>query len=330
MSETKYDVMGIGNAIVDVISKAKDDFVSAKGFQKGSMSLIDAEQAEALYAEMAPAVELSGGSAGNTMAGIASLGGKGAYVGKVRDDQLGGVFAHDIRAAGVTFETAAATDGPPTARCLIMVTPDAQRTMCTYLGACVALGPDDVDPEVVKSAAVTYMEGYLWDPPEAKKAFLKASEIAHASGRKLSLSLSDGFCVDRHRTEFKELVNDHVDILFANESEILSLYETDDFEDAVDKVKEKVQTAALTRSEKGSLVIHEGEQFHVDIERMGQVVDTTGAGDLYAAGFLFGLTHGKSPKECGRMGALCAAEVISHVGARPEVSLQKLVAERIG
>jgi len=323
-----YDVTGIGNAIVDVLAHATDDFVHRKGLAKGSMTLVDADQAEHLYEAMGPGTEISGGSAGNTMAGLASLGGRGAYVGKVKSDQLGDVFRHDIRAAGLTFDTPAASDGPPTARCLILVTPDAQRTMCTFLGACTELGPDDVHEDLVKASQVTYMEGYLWDPPEAKKAFLKAAEIAHANGRRVSLSLSDGFCVDRHRSEFRELVDHHVDILFANETEILSLYETTDFEAAVRQVRGKCEYVALTRSEKGSLILNGEDDHHVDIERVGRVVDTTGAGDLYASGFLYGVTHGLSPVDSGRLGALCAAEVISHMGARPDQDLAELARSR--
>lgn len=324
MTDQLYDVTGIGNAIVDVLAHATDAFVAEKGLQKGGMTLVDAEQAEHLYEAMGPGTEISGGSAGNTMAGIASLGGRGAYIGKVRDDQLGDVFRHDIRAAGLAFDTPAATDGPPTARCLILVTPDAQRTMCTFLGACTQLGPDDVPESLVRNSRVTYMEGYLWDPPEAKKAFLKAAEIAHGSGHKVSLSLSDAFCVDRHRAEFRDLVDHHVDILFANETEILSLYETTDFDAAVRHVRGKCEYVALTRSEKGSVVLNGDDAHHVDIERLGKVVDTTGAGDLYAAGFLHGITHGLSPRDAGKLGALCAAEVISHMGARPDQDLKAL------
>jgi sugar/nucleoside kinase (ribokinase family) len=328
MTEEQYDVCGIGNAIVDVLAHATDAFVAEKGLPKGGMTLVDAEQAEHLYETMGPGTEISGGSAGNTMAGIASLGGRGVYVGKVKADQLGEVFTHDIRAAGLRFDTPPAADGPPTARCLILVTPDAQRTMCTFLGACTELGPDDVSEEVVKASQVTYMEGYLWDPPEAKKAFLKAAEIAHANGRKVSLSLSDAFCVDRHRAEFRDLVQNHVDILFANETEILSLYETQDFEEAVRQVRGHSEYVALTRSEKGSLILNGDGAHHVDIERVGAVVDTTGAGDSYAAGFLYGITHGMAPQEAGRLGALCAAEVISHLGARPDQPLDALARAR--
>ena len=319
------DVVGIGNAIVDVIAHADEAFIAAQGFAKGSMNLIDAPRAQSLYDAMGPAIESSGGSAGNTMAGIASLGGRGAYIGKVRDDELGAVFRHDLTAIGVKFETPAATSGPATARCLIMVTPDGQRTMGTYLGACVELGPDEIEEALIASAQVTYLEGYLFDPPQAQAAFRRAAAVAHAAGRRVALSLSDPFCVGRHRAVFRELVQGEVDILFANEAEICSLYETDDFAAAAKAVRGHVAIAALTRSERGSLVLADGEEHAVAAAPVARVVDTTGAGDLYAAGFLFGLTRGLALPTCGSIGSLCAAEIISHVGARPEVALKGLV-----
>lgn len=322
------DVTGIGNAIVDVLTNVEDGFLDANRLVKGSMKLIDADEANALYQRMPPGVECSGGSAGNTMAGIASLGGRGGYVGKVAGDQLGEVFAHDMRSGGILFDTAPSSSGTPTARCLVLVTPDAQRTMNTYLGACVELGPDDIDEEVIKNSKVTYMEGYLWDPPGAKEAFVKAARIAHDAGQKVSLSLSDKFCVDRHRKEFLELLDHHVDVLFANETEICALYETDDFDQAVAAVRGKCEIAALTRSEKGAHIVTNGDVLHVPAEPIEHVVDTTGAGDLYASGFLHGLTQGRSPADCARLGAICAAEVISHYGARPETSLKALVASK--
>ncbi|MEQ8586535.1 MAG: adenosine kinase [Thalassobaculaceae bacterium] len=324
------DVVAIGNAIVDVISRCDDGFLAEQTVEKGAMTLIDAERSESLYAAMGPGVESSGGSAGNTAAGLAALGSRTGYIGKVRDDQLGKVFRHDITAQGVRFDTAPAPDGPPTARCLVLVTPDAQRSMSTYLGACVNLTPDDIDEDLIGEAQVIYLEGYLWDPPEAKKAFIKAAEIAHRKGGKVALSLSDSFCVDRHRADFKELVKHHVDILFANEAESLSLFETDRFDDVLQAVRFEVETAALTRSEKGAVVVHRDEVHVLDAEPVAQVVDTTGAGDLYAAGFLHGYTAGKDAVTCGRMGGICAAEIISHVGARPEADLKKLVAEKLG
>jgi sugar/nucleoside kinase (ribokinase family) len=322
---SSYDVLGIGNAIVDVISRADEAFLRTHALTKGSMMLIDEARAEALYGAMGPGIEVSGGSCGNTMAGVASFGGKGAYIGKVRNDQLGQVFGHDLRSIGVSFDTAAATSGPSTARCLILVTPDAQRTMNTYLGACTGLGPADIDTNVVAAAQVTYVEGYLWDEPEAKKAVLKAFDAAHAAGRLVSITLSDSFCVDRYRDEFRALVRDKIDILFGNESEIKSLYQVDSFEQAMEAARQDAKIAALTRSEKGSVVIKGSETYAVPAAPVAKVVDTTGAGDLYASGFLFGFTRGKPLAECARLGGLAAAEIISHVGARPETPLKDLI-----
>jgi sugar/nucleoside kinase (ribokinase family) len=270
-------------------------------------------------------VEVSGGSCGNTMAGIASFGGKGAYIGKVRNDQLGEVFSHDLTATGVSFETASATSGPATARCLILVTPDGQRTMNTYLGACTGLGPVDIDTNVVGAAKVTYVEGYLWDAPEAKKAVLKAFDAAHQAGRLVSITLSDSFCVHRYREEFRDLIRNKVDILFGNEAEIKALYEVETFEEALEATRKEAKIAALTRSEKGSIVIKGSETYAVPAAPVAKVVDTTGAGDLYASGFLFGYTHGKPLAECARLGGIAAAEIISHIGARPEQALRGLI-----
>jgi len=327
MKQTTLDVVGIGNAIVDVIAHAEEDFLAREALVKGTMTLIDAARAETLYQMMGPAIEASGGSAGNTMAGLASLGGKGAYIGKVRDDFLGEVFRHDITAIGVRFETPAATSGPGTARCLILVTPDGQRTMNTYLGACVDLRPDDIDPEIVAVAAITYLEGYLFDPPQAQNAFRKAAAIAHAAGRQVALSLSDPFCVERHRAALRDLVDGDVDILFANEAEICSLYETDDFAVAAASVRGRVTIAILTRSAAGSVILASGAEHHIPAAAVARVVDTTGAGDLYASGFLYGLTHDMPLPICGTIGSLCAAEIIGHVGARPEVKLSELATE---
>jgi sugar/nucleoside kinase (ribokinase family) len=327
MTQASIDVVGIGNAIVDVIAHAEDAFLAQEALVKGTMTLVDAARAEALYRMMGPAIEASGGSAGNTMAGIASLGGKGAYIGKVRDDFLGQVFRHDITAIGVRFDTQAATSGPGTARCLILVTPDGQRTMNTYLGACVDLGPSDIDPDVIAAAQITYLEGYLFDPPKAQEAFRRAAAIAHAAGRKVALSLSDPFCVGRHRAAFRDLVDGHVDILFANEVEICSLYETDDFAAAAAAVRGHVAIAALTRSAEGSVILALGAEHRIDPAPVVRVVDTTGAGDLYASGFLYGLTRDLPLPTCGEIGSLCAAEIISHFGARPEIKLSELVAE---
>lgn len=330
MADTRFDVVGMGNAMVDVIAHADEVFLVAHGLTKGAMTLIEAGRAEELYALMPPAVEVSGGSAGNTMAALASLGGRGAYIGKVNGDQLGQVFRHDIRAAGVAFGVPPARSGSPTGRCLIVVTPDAQRTMQTFLGAGTELEPDDVDPELIAGSQVTYMEGYLWDPPGAKQAFLKSARIAHDAGRKVSISLSDPFCVERHREEFLDLVEHHVDILFANEHEIMSLYRARTFDEALQHVRSKCEVAALTRSEKGSVVVAGDEVHVIDAEPVAHVVDSTGAGDAYAAGFLYGLTRGRPLAACGRVGGIAAAEVISHVGARPEEPLAELVRRKLG
>jgi sugar/nucleoside kinase (ribokinase family) len=322
---SEFDVLGIGNAIVDVIARADETFLTRHALTKGSMMLIDEARAETLYAAMGPGIEVSGGSCGNTMAGIASFGGAGAYIGKVKQDQLGQVFGHDLKSIGVAFDTPRASSGPSTARCLILVTPDAQRTMNTYLGACTGLGPADIDSKVVAAAQVTYVEGYLWDEPEAKKAVLKAFDTAHAAGRLVSITLSDSFCVDRYRAEFRALVRDKIDILFGNEAEIKSLYQVDSFEAAMEAARKEAKIAALTRSEKGSIVIKGRETHAVPAAPVAKVVDTTGAGDLYASGFLYGFTRGKPLAECARLGGLAAAEIISHVGARPETPLKDLM-----
>jgi len=325
MTETRHDVVAMGNALVDVIADVDEAFIARQQLNRGTMTLIDAERAEVLYAAMPPAIEMSGGSAGNTIAGVASLGGRAAYIGKVADDQLGRVFRHDIRAAGVTYDVPPADGGSPSGRCLIVVTPDAQRTMSTFLGAGVGLGPEDVDEALIAGAKVTYLEGYLWDPPRAKEAFLKTTRVAHEAGRKVSLTLSDPFCVDRYREEFLDLVEHHVDILFANEIEIMSLYQVRDFDAALQHVRGHCEIAALTRSEKGSLIVSGDEVHVIDAAPVERVVDTTGAGDMYAAGFLYGYTQGMDLARCGRIGAIAAAEVISHFGARPEVSLRSLI-----
>lgn len=325
MSDAPLDVLAVGNAIVDVISRAEDSLLERRGLTKGIMRLVDAAESASLYEEMGPGVEVSGGSAANTAVGVALLGAKAGYIGKVGGDDLGDVFRHDISHAGVQFNTSPATTGTPTALCLILVTDDAERTMNTYLGACVELGPDDIDPDVVASAQVTYLEGYLWDPPEAKAAFRKAFAATKESGRRASLTLSDPFCVDRHRAEFRELTEHYVDVLFANEDEITSLYEVDDFDQALQHVRGHCEIAVLTRSEKGSIVVS-GDEIHVvDAAPVAQVVDATGAGDMYAAGFLYGLTQGFDLGRCGRLGALAAAEIISHFGAKPEVDLKTFV-----
>ncbi|QLH38263.1 MAG: adenosine kinase [Defluviicoccus sp.] len=330
MADSLYDVVGIGNAIVDVLAHADDAFIARHNLNKGTMTLIDAERADALYAAMGPAIEVSGGSAANTIASIASLGGRGAFIGKVRDDQLGTIFRHDIVSLGIAFGGRPATDGLSTARCLILVTPDAQRTMNTYLGVASELSVEDVDPALIANAKTTYLEGYLWDRPAAKEAFIAAAEIAHEAGRSVSLSLSDPFCVDRHRDDFLTLVDRHVDILFANEDEIVSLYREHSFDAALQRVRHHCPIAVLTRSEKGAVVVAGDEVHVVDAESVEQVVDTTGAGDSYAAGFLWGLARDLRLEICARIAAICAAEVISHVGARPETPLVDLVRQKLG
>lgn len=328
MASSKYDVLGIGNAIVDVIAFTEDDFLLAHELAKGSMHLIDEAQAEKLYHAMGPATMISGGSAANTIAGIASLGGSGSFIGKVREDVLGQAFTHDIRAMGVHFETKPASTGPATARSFILVTPDGERTMNTYLGACQQLGSDDIDQETVEAAAVTYLEGYLWDPEAAKAAFRKAATIAHAAGRKVSLTLSDGFCVDRYRDEFRDLMtNGSIDILFANEHELKSLYTTADFDSAVKALRDESLLAVVTRSSAGSVIVERDEVTAVPAQPLEKLVDTTGAGDLFAAGFLFGYVRNLPHRDAARLGALAAAEVIQHIGARPETRLKDLAQE---
>jgi sugar/nucleoside kinase (ribokinase family) len=324
MAGSDFDVLCIGNAIVDVIARVEEGFVSRHGLVKGSMNLIDEARAEELYAGMGQAIEVSGGSAGNTAAGVASLGGKAAYFGKVKADQLGAIFRHDMRAQGVTFDTPAAAEGPATARSFILVTPDSERTMNTYLGACVNFTTEDVDRRIVEASQVTYMEGYLWDRPEAKEAFKLAARIARGAGRMTSITLSDSFCVERHRESFLDLIRNDIDIVFANETEIKSLYQTQNFDGAMKAIAKDCPIAVLTRSEKGCIVV-KGDEVHASpAHPVDKVVDVTGAGDLFAAGFLYGFTNGKSLAEAARLGSLAAAEVISHIGARPEINLAKL------
>ena len=320
----KYDVLGIGNAIVDVLSRADDVFLEDQKLAKSSMQLIDAAQAEALYSAMGPGVEISGGSAANTIAGLASFGATTSFIGMVKADQLGKVFRHDITALGVDYNISARVDGEPTARCLILVTPDGERTMNTFLGASQTLGPDDVDEAQVARASIVYLEGYLFDPAPAKEAFYKAARLAHKHGGRVALTLSDSFCVDRHREEFRVLVSDEVDILFANEAEIMSLYEVATFDEACAKVRADCPLAVLTRSAEGAVVISGEAISEVPAKKVAALVDTTGAGDLFAAGFLFGLSRDRALEDCAKLGAMAAAEVIGHMGARPEVSLVEL------
>ncbi len=325
MQSDELDVVGVGNAIVDVIASADDRFLAEHAMAKGAMTLVNQAQAERIYAAMGAAVITSGGSAANTIAGVASFGGKTGFIGKVRDDELGHAFRHDIAAAGTIFPTPAATDGPATATCLVIVTQDSQRTLNTYLGACANLGPADIDAELIRRARVTYLEGYLYDAPSAQRAFHEAAEIAHAAGRQVALTLSDPFCVNRHREAFMQLVDRHVNVLFANLAEISALFETDRFGEIVSRLQPMTKIAAVTRGPAGSVILAHGDVVEIAAAPVQKVVDTTGAGDLYAAGFLFGLTAGKPMSECGRLGSLAAAEVIAHFGARPQSDLRLLV-----
>lgn len=321
------DVVGIGNALVDVLTHTDERFVEAEGLVKGSMTLIDADRAVELYSAMGDADEVSGGSAANTIVGVASLGASSAYIGKVRNDGLGDVFAADMNDLGVNFEVAPAVDGDPTGRCLILVTDDGERTMSTYLGASVGLSPDDIDTDLVASGRLLYLEGYLWDPPQAKAAMRTACAAAKSAGRKVSLTLSDSFCVERHRESFIELIDESVDVLFANIDEITSLYEVDSIDKVIDRIRGHVEIGAITQGADGSVIVTSDERLHVAAEPVERVVDTTGAGDLYSAGFLTGLARGLDLGVCGRLGSIAAAEVISHMGPRPQASLTELVGD---
>jgi sugar/nucleoside kinase (ribokinase family) len=327
MTDTDFDVVGIGNALVDVLSHEADGFIDRMELVKGSMTLVEEERAEELYGAMSHRTEMSGGSAANTVAGVTSFGGRSAYIGRVRDDVLGTVFAHDLKSLDVTFTSPRATDGPSTGRCMIIVTGDAQRTMNTYLGASSMLCADHLDLDLIRASTVTYLEGYLYDRPEAKDAYRVASEAAHAAGRKVSLTLSDSFCVDRHRKDFLRLVAEGVDILFANEAEITALYEVDSFDEAKDRVRGHCEIACLTRGPAGSMIVTRDDEHEIAAHPVERVVDTTGAGDLYAAGFLFGYTQGMPFDRAGQLGSVAASAVIGHTGARPGLSLEQLLAQ---
>lgn len=320
-----YDVCAVGNAIVDIIADCEDAFLDSYGITKGAMTLIDEARADFLYGQIGPAIEMSGGSAANSVAGIAALGGTPTYIGKVKDDQFGGIFRHDMRASGVHYPTKASIDGPATARSLILVTADAQRSMNTYLGACVDLSAQDIDAQLVANAQVTFLEGYLFDKPKAQEAFHVAAKISHDAGRRLALTLSDTFCVDRHRDGFLELVRDEVDILIANEFELMSLYQVPTFEEAIAIARTQCSIAVGTRSEKGAVIACGSDLLMIEAEPVANVLDSTGAGDLFAAGLLFGVTHGQDMATSGRIGALAAAEVISHYGPRPQRDLKEFV-----
>lgn len=324
MNQLKYEILGIGNALVDVVSQVDESFLEKHELIKGAMTLIDAQRAEALYAEMPSTIECSGGSVANTMVGLSMLGSSVAYIGKVRQDPLGEVFIEDIRSNGVEVPLEAFPSGPGTGRCMIFVTSDAQRTMQTFLGASATLSPSDIDPLVVESAGIVYLEGYLFDPPPAKQAFFKAAEIAHRSGSKVALSLSDSFCVDRHRDDFQKLVEQHVDVLFANEQEATSLYQTTDLKEAIGRIASHCELAAITLGEKGSMVISKEVVLDVPSIKVDDVLDTTGAGDLYASGFLYGLVDGRDPAACADLAGATAAEIVRQFGARPRNSLRNL------
>jgi sugar/nucleoside kinase (ribokinase family) len=325
MTTAKYDVLGIGNAIFDVLVQTDEGFLASHGMTKGGMALIDETRAASIYRDMGPATKMSGGSAANTIVGIASLGARAAYVGKVRDDEVGRLYTHDIRAAQVAFDTKAANGGPATGCSYILVTPDGERTMNTFLGAAQELMPDDIDPGQIAAAAIVYLEGYLWDPKTAKEAFVKAATIAHEAGRRVALTLSDSFCVDRYRDEFLDLMRKGtVDLIFANESELHSLYQTSDFDTALKQLQKDVKLGVVTRSEKGCMVASSDGVIAVPAFPISKLVDTTGAGDLFAAGFLFGMVRNAGFENASRLGALAAAEVIQHIGARPQVSLKEL------
>jgi sugar/nucleoside kinase (ribokinase family) len=327
LSEPTLDVVAIGNAIVDVIARADDEFIARHALTKGGMQLVDTETAELLYADMGAGMEISGGSAANTLAGMAALGCKCGFIGQVRDDQLGNVFAHDVRALGIRFDTAMTQDEPPTARCLILVTPDAQRTMNTFLGASQSLPAAAVDLDMIRSARILYLEGYLWDPEQPRAAMRHAIAAARDAGREVAFTLSDTFVIDRHREDFLKLIDEGlIDILFSNETEIRSLAQTDDFEAAVAAIAPKLKVLVVTRSEHGAIAIQQSERHECRAAPVEKVIDTTGAGDLFAAGFLTGYVRGKAPAKCLEMGAIAAAEIISHYGARPERDLRELMA----
>jgi len=328
MAQKIYDVVGIGNAIVDIIARCDDGFLSKHDLDKGFMRLIDADEAAKLYEAMGPATERSGGSVANSIAGLASFGAKCGFIGRVAADQFGGIFRHDIRSLGIAYTTSPAEDGAPTARCLVLVTPDGERTMNTFLGASVDFAPGDLDPALIEGAKIVYLEGYLFDKDAAKSAFREAAKRAKAAGAKVALTLSDPFCVERHRDDFRKLVKEDADIVFANEKEITTLYEVNSFDEAADAALQDCELAVLTRSEEGSMILGAGQTTEIPADPVSKVMDATGAGDLYAAGFLFGITQGLPVETCGRLGSLAAAEVISHIGARPESSLAKLAAAR--
>ncbi len=329
MNKSELDVVGIGNAIVDVLVKTKDSFLEKHSLIKGSMTLINELQAQSLYSEIKSGLETSGGSVANTLAGIAELGSKTAFIGRVSDDKLGDIFKTQIRSSGTIFNTLPSQNGPSTARCLIFVTPDAQRTMCTYLGASVEINPEDLDLSIVSKAKVLYLEGYLWDDDIAKKTFKAAAKAAKSASRKVALSLSDSFCVERHRESFLELVENDVDILFANEFELISLYQSNRLEEALSEIKGRCEIAAITCGERGSKILSSNQSWEIEPVHLGNLIDTTGAGDLYASGFLHGYTNGKELRVCGEIGSICAGHIVTRLGSSPSSNLAKLVEENL-
>jgi len=329
MVDTVYDIVGIGNAIVDVLAKVGDTFLTERSLPKGSMTLLEAKEAGKIYAEVIAEREVSGGSAANTVAGLASLGADCAFIGKVHDDELGQLFQRDIGAAGIDFFTEALTEGPATGRSVVLVTPDAQRSMFTYLGASRKLSLADIDEKIISESRITFIEGYLWDEPSEHEAILKACELAHKHGREVAFSVSDTYCVKQHRENMLKLIKEHVNILFANEEELKTLFQTDDFYAALDEIKPLVNIAAVTRDSRGSVIVHGREKIFVEAEKIEDVIDSTGAGDLYASGFLYGLVKGRSLGTCAIIGSIAASEVISHYGARPEISLRGLVRKKL-
>ena len=323
------DVIGIGNAIVDVLMHTTDSFIHSLSIKKGNMTLISESQAEEIYLSMKPSLQTSGGSAANTLAGISQLGGASGFIGRVKKDKLGDIFTKEIIATGTFFNTSPKSEGPATARCLILITPDAERTMCTYLGASSFLEPADLDFQVIKNTKVLYLEGYLFDSPAAKNAFYKASEIARTYEKKVALSLSDSFCVDRHRESFLDLIKNHVDIIFANESEIISLFKTNDLKEALTNLKENCDLAIITLGNKGSIIINKGNEIKIKAYSLGNLIDSTGAGDLYASGFLYGYINGKDLKTCGNIGAICAGHIVTQLGPRTNISLRQLIKKNL-
>lgn len=326
---TKYAVTAVGNALVDILTQTDETFLQRSGLAKGTMQLVDHATSDALYKQMGPTTQQSGGSAANTIAGLASFGASCAFIGKIADDALGKAFHHDMRAQGIDFDPSSTGDDAqniPTGSCMVLITPDAERTMVTHLGISTEIAPDELDKGKIQNAQVTYLEGYLYDKPLAKETFTAASMIAHMAGKKVALTLSDPFCVDRHREDFKKLVDGHIDILFCNHHELLTMYETDDLEQAIAQIADKVSVCAITQGENGATILQDGKRYKIAAQKVHEVIDTTGAGDMFAAGFLYGYTRGESMEECGRLGAVAAAEIISHVGARPQRAFKTLLA----